>query len=362
MSIETKSFESKTLGREIRSLTSLRGIASVWIMFLHGFDLFIVIVPESFFVRPLIESRGMAVSLFFIMSGYVLGLRYLDKYKIFNSAESLRFWFLRLCRIYPVHLLTLFICLLMVARKGWPTDEGHSLSSFWSNIFLTHAWNQQFQLSWNYPAWAISSEWFAYLLFPFLAPLLSRLSERQSIEVVLVCTLVSIGVYNQHSNMPFQGLVGMLPAFIGGVCLSKRFKPSESTLFAVVGCVIMLAMVALPYAIPSGFVRSFVYLPLLYGLVAALGAAGNQSFGPLTCKPLLWLGEISYSVYMTHFISLTLISRFGPIDWIAGSNLVTRIVATLLIIMAVLGGSLVSYYVIERPARKYSRFVVSKSQ
>ena len=130
MSIETKSFESKTLSREIRSLTSLRGIASVWIMFLHGFDLFIVIVPESVFVRPLIESRGMAVSLFFIMSGYVLGLRYLDKYKIFNSAESLRFWFLRLCRIYPVHLLTLFICLLMVARKGWPTDEGHSLSSF----------------------------------------------------------------------------------------------------------------------------------------------------------------------------------------------------------------------------------------
>jgi len=64
---------------ELDSLTSIRGIASFWVVCYHFSTLCFTLLPECSAIRPLFECGNLAVPLFFILSGYVLSLRYREK-------------------------------------------------------------------------------------------------------------------------------------------------------------------------------------------------------------------------------------------------------------------------------------------
>ena len=345
---------------EIASLTSVRGIAALWVVLLHFSAVLFRVLPEASFLRPLTDAGIFAVPLFFILSGYVLGLRYLIRLRSPTASAAMRFWWLRLGRVYPVHLCTLAISLGMVARHGWPADEGHTIGRFVANCLLAHAWECNFRLSWNYPSWSISSEWFAYLIFPLLAFLLARASRTWAAVLVGVACGLSVGVYAFRQHLRFEGLAVVLPTFVGGVGLAIACPPGRSTPrsqpWAELG---LLAAVAFPFAVGPGPVLSALYLVSFFALVGFLGAAGNRSAAFWQSYSLVYLGEISYSLYMTHAITITLMVRFLPFDALQGQPMAVRIVALLGCLIVILGATVGVYHTVEWPLRNFSRRLVA---
>jgi peptidoglycan/LPS O-acetylase OafA/YrhL len=340
----------------IYALTSIRGIAALWVVLYHCSGVIFSLLPEFSVLNPLIDCGHLAVPLFFILSGYVLSLRYLSRNAILSFKSIIQFLWFRLGRIYPVHIATLLICLVMTARRGWPIDEGHSVEKFLLNCFLIHAWDYSFNLSWNYPSWSISSEWFAYLCFPLLAVGLSRL-RRTSLVVLLVITCVfSVWVYVIEQSLIFKGLVVVIPTFTGGVILGmvcQPCKPTASSQWLDKGFLILL--IVLPFLLESIQLRTAIYILLFFLIVATLGKSGNRSSLFWQAPGLLYLGEISYSLYMTHTITLTLISRFLPLNAVSGSLLIFRFTFVLNCILLILLSALPIYYLVEKPLRKLSR-------
>lgn len=340
----------------IYSLTSIRGIAALWVVLYHFSGVMTSLLPESSVLNPLIYCGHLAVPLFFILSGYVLSLRYLGKNSILSFKSIIQFLWFRLGRIYPVHIATLLICLVMTARRGWPIDEGHSVKKFLLNCFLIHAWDYSFNLSWNYPSWSISSEWFAYLCFPLLAVVLSRLRHTSLVVLLVITCILSVGVYVIEQSLVFKGIVVVIPTFTGGVVLGmvcQPYRPTTALRWLDKGLLILL--VVLPFILDSIQLQTVVYILLFFVIVATLGRSGNSCSLFWQAAPLVYLGEISYSLYMTHTITLTLISRFLPLNALSGSLLIVRFTFVLNCLFIILLSALPMYYLVEKPLRKLSR-------
>ncbi|MBD2503655.1 acyltransferase family protein [Anabaena azotica] len=228
--------ESRVMGlnheknHHIYSLTSIKGIASLWVVLYHIAEFMTNLLPEWSIINPLISCGHLAVPLFFILSGYLLSLRYLVTDSLLSFKSIIQFLWLRLGRIYPVHIVTLLICLAMTARRGWPIDEAHSVERFFSNCFLIQAWDYSFNLSWNYPSWSISSEWFAYICLPMFAVVLSRLRRTALIALIVISCVLSVWVYVIEQSLVFKGIIVVIPTFIGGVVLGMLCQPSKSTI------------------------------------------------------------------------------------------------------------------------------------
>ena len=343
---------------EIASLTSVRGIAAFWVVLFHLSPILFEVLPEIASLRSLVGAGELAVPLFFVLSGYVLGLRYLTRMSFPSARGLLLFWWLRLGRVYPVHFCTLVISLGMVARREWPTDTGHTPGTFVANMLLTHAWDYEFRLSWNFPSWSISSEWFAYLIFPLVAVLLSQVSRGRATLITAGACLLSAGAYALEEYLPFKGLAVVAPTFIGGVGLAILYPPgSHSIRIRFIPELCLLAAIVLPFAISRGSLQKSLYIVAFFSLVAALGATGNQASVFWRMRPLVYLGEISYSLYMTHAITIALLTRFIPLDQLGSEGLFYRLLTQFGCLACILLATTAMFYVVERPLRILSRRV-----
>jgi peptidoglycan/LPS O-acetylase OafA/YrhL len=347
---------SQSVEGEILSLTSVRGVAAFWVVVFHFSEVMFGFLPEANILGPLIASGGFAVPLFFILSGYVLGLRYLIKLSSPTIKSVLRFWWLRLGRVYPVHLCTLLVSVIIFTRRGWPTDEGHSVGRLIANLSLTQAWDYSYRLSWNYPSWSISSEWFAYLIFPPLAVALSRVGRASALALLIAACVLSACVYSIRQQLAFEGLAVVLPTFVGGVVLAILIPSGRSSWRTHPWAEVeLLAILSLPFIVGSGQAQSSLYLLLFFALVGSLGVQGNQCMAFWKVTPLFYLGEISYSLYMTHAITITLMSRFFPFGMVQRLPLTVRFAVFLGCLVVILGVALAVYFAVERPLRSLSR-------
>ena len=88
------------------------------------------------------------------------------------------------------------------------TEEGYTATTFVANIFLVQTWVPDFRLNWNYPAWSISSEWFAYLWFPVLSfVVLARVRSLRGGALLLALALLgSIVIRPNPATVPPKGI------------------------------------------------------------------------------------------------------------------------------------------------------------
>src|SRR5262245_13940103 len=210
---------------EIVSLTSLRGILALWVVVYHFWNDLIRLFPSVEIMSPLAKMGYMAVPAFFMLSGFVLAYNYGERFHRLRWPEYVRFQFLRLARIYPVHLFTLLIVAAMVWVSGLVgfqlTDAGYTTRDFILNVFLVHTWVPDFKLNWNYPSWSISSEWFAYLVFPLaVAGILRHLRTRLRAAIFSAVMLAgSIAVMIAWQPWRFYELVLVVPTFFAGAAV-----------------------------------------------------------------------------------------------------------------------------------------------
>jgi len=154
-------------GAELKALTSVRGIAAWLVVFFHIRQALALPHP----VLAVLAKGYLAVDFFFLLSGFVIWMSWGERIRTGGLAAVPAFLQRRVARVWPLHIFMLAFAMALAAAL---TLTGRSSDHFpWQelplHIFLLQNWGFTEHLAWNDPAWSISCELGAYLLFPLLA-------------------------------------------------------------------------------------------------------------------------------------------------------------------------------------------------
>ena len=204
--------------------------------------------------------------------------------------------------------------------------------------------------------WSLRYEWFFYLGLPVLGFVAGR--SRQPLAALL-STAVVAAIYQRFGwHNTFDP--NILQSFIGGIAAAyivRGPKLAAAGRSTVAGLLAVAALAAVVIFLPTAFTwKATLGLTVFFVVVAS----GNNLWGGLRLPGLLWLGDITYSIYLLHgFMLWTVFQCFWPRA--AGSNWAVFLGSSIVIdIVLVLIGSVV-FLLIERPAvllgkRHYRRF------
>lgn len=291
----------------IETLHSLRFVFIMLIVFSH-------IIGKSF------DFGGeCGVSFFFILSGFVLSLGYGKKVKQ-GYFQTPKFLLRQLLKFYPLHLLTLVVCVLLDARLGRYYDICHLLP----NILLLQSWIpfDEYYFVANGASWFLCDILFFYLVFSSMYRLLNELTVRHAVIFVVVVLLLysflatiipSLSVNSILYTNPLMRLLD----FCLGILLCRFYVTKESETLKMMTRCSRLSLTIIEVALVILLVASFyVYdmLPARYRCAAffwfvippVIGyfSYADRNGGLVTrClkQPLmLWLGGISLEIFLVH--------------------------------------------------------------
>jgi peptidoglycan/LPS O-acetylase OafA/YrhL len=337
------------------ALTAMRGLAAWWVVLHHFRDE----VPKALFGNTLysiIAHGDLAVDFFFELSGFVIALRYADRFSRPNWAVYKGFLVARIARLYPLYisLLVLFvvnpISVLLFSTAKTPGERYDPLY-FILSIPMVQNWGFTTSMGWNIPAWSVSTEWAAYLCFPccvWLASSFGVTSVRRGLVTLgfLIGLTISCSVsgHDLTADIPQFGLLRCLFEFGVGVSIQRiwHYWGTTTAWHSLAG---LLTTLGLGTTYVVGLAPDFAVLPAAFALLI-LTFSSEQGFGRLlSWRVLIILGEVSYSTYLVHYFVK---------DWVK-FLLIGHVSSPFLILVSYLGVVLVvsiaSYKVIEKPGR-----------
>ena len=349
---------------DIKALTGVRGIAALWVAVYHVLLLDTLPWP----VNNLISHGYLAVDMFFILSGFVMALsyRHLFEKKVFGR-NYLIFLIRRFARIYPLYFVaTLFIVLINIVHVSKSWDP--SIASLLENIFLIQGWGLGNSI--DGASWSISTELAAYLLFPVFVMTTLRgkyaLATSAALYIIGIITLsqIDLSAYEVNGHWPMNiyyastpyPLIRCLCEFGVGLvtfrlALSDKVKGLiSSTLVSVV--LFMTSFTLL-------FIRDtdVIFIATIPFIIIVLSTASDNLISRLFAwKPVFFLGEISYAVYLLHFEFLRVRVLGKP--WLIHHNVqpvLAEVTASSMFLVGLLFTSYVAFRFLEVPARRAIR-------
>lgn len=294
------------------TLTGLRGIAALAVLFYHIRGSMGGFLPER--AIGVLAQGYLAVDLFFVLSGFVLWWNYGAQFRDRGARTAPRFIVRRLARILPLHVAVLSaMALFAFALLATDRDPGahYSFAQLPAHYLLIQNWGIGDQLLWNDPAWSISTEWAAYLLLAISGGWLARRSVGPTMFPCLVIALAAglgtwfaaTGRASIGEDIPVTGLVRCLVEFTMGVLLCQWWSVQSTAArgpaiinrtiagLGVIAALLLVSGLSQPAAVP---------LIMTIIVIIALQASLLRR-PPLSGKLAIWLGEISYAVYLSHF-------------------------------------------------------------
>lgn len=357
----------------IGALTGVRAVAALWVVMAHFSPAMGHLFPWTAALWGFTWGGYLGVDLFFVLSGFILTHTYLDQSFKPDLRSYGRFLWLRLARIYPLHLATLLflaVAVAVAAIQGIELNmaERFSLADLGRNLLLIHAWGFADDLSWNIPAWSISSEWFAYLWFPLILPLVARTRSRllilsgSTLMYALLLGYFAIVGYSSRTLPNDGALIRIMTQFIVG-CLLYRFyqvTPWRPWVWQVIAY-LCVAGIAAYFAIwPATEFGSLAPAPLCAILVLALARANGPLAAGLASPFMLFWGEASYALYMTHDIWRLILNKLLPADRFADDALLIRLGVFFVYGVFIFGTAALTYLLLERPARRWMRHLLDR--
>ncbi|WP_459790628.1 acyltransferase family protein [Arthrobacter sp. AD-310] len=343
----------------LRQLNGVRIIAALWVVVYHYQPQIYGLLPESTFLAAITGAGYLAVDLFFVLSGFIICYQYLGRFARPTKRGYARFLVKRIARIYPAHLAVLLaLATLVIASRTVGAEvsnaDNYSTSGFFLDLFLIRSWVGDSQ-GWNIPAWSLSAEWLAYVLYPVIALGVTWLGSKRLtfllIAALLIVLLEGLATWAYpSSHMPVPAARIVLAFSLGCIVylVSKRVRLSEKKGWLGVGS--LIALLAVPAVLPEEPVRASLAV-LLSGIVILLLACGSgRPVRTLGALPLNAGGQISFSLYLAHVPALMILVRVIPVERFVDSPLPLRVaVVALYIVLAVVAGAIL-YLGIEKPA------------
>jgi len=354
-------------GEILPALTGVRALAAFMVLSLHAGQNF-----PNWLVNGALTSRGyLGVDLFFILSGFIIAHVYMyDLVPVRGRSLRVFLWH-RFIRLFPAHAAVLIVLvglIIAVRSAGIELNEQQN----WNyrdlpwHFLMMHAWGTTDLAGWNLPSWSISAEWFAYLLFPGIAAVTLALPRRMALPLALAPLLATAVVF--HLNewgigsawIGAPALLRVSSEFTCGVLLYRAVRVDTASLPSWLSDTLTFAALAALGAAAFLDANDFVLIALLATLIVGVSGQGVGMRAIFGRRPVVWLGEISYSIYLVHFPVL-LVLRHG-VDHIARLRLAesesTRLVLFAISVAVVIGAASLSYYLVEHPARRRWRNAV----
>lgn len=330
-------------GGELKPLTSIRGVAVIWVV-LHHLTLYYRF-PRMGPVSLFFFTGSVGVDIFFVLSGFILTL----VHRNLSPAGLKNFALRRIFRIYPLHLTVLatlaLLCLFPRMRALWGADwrDLPAVALLVQPFFLDHA-------AWNGPTWSAGIEMSCYLAFPILLFAARRLP-----TAAVICLLPLTAYAEYRVQLLYQGTWFGLPSFLRGLgafgfgmnlgLIPQRFNSPKLHVAAelLAGAILM----------GSCILRDTEIIPLAAGVMIWILASGDGPVAQaLSIKPLVFIGAISFSIYLVHLPIADLFNLAWPIiphppldvNFLRRESLYFAVVLTV---------SSITYRFIEEPARRF---------
>ncbi len=290
---------------KIEELESIRGIAAVLVVLFH-MPAWNPWLTDIRFIR----NSYYMVDLFFVLSGFVMNLNYGDR--LHGVRDLTRFQFLRLGRLYPVHLLFLLLAVL-TAASGWIAATAFGLhnpngsafkdatfASFTEQLLLIDSLGF-FRIAhpFNLPSWSISVEFYTYLVFGIVC-LISSYVLRLSAFVALSGAALVLLSFSGESIANFSHILQCLAGYFLGCLVASiaarhaEVLPPGSSLAALAAMCLFLCLRQAPQFDVLIFFLSAALI------IAVICSRDDSAKAVLRGKPLRFLGLVSYSIYMSH--------------------------------------------------------------
>ncbi|MCL5229103.1 acyltransferase family protein [Pseudomonas nunensis] len=327
---------------QIDSLTSLRFFAAAMIVVGHGGS-------NSYFSYSInfVDVRN-AVSFFFVLSGFILS----HAYRNLDLNHGVRSFFAaRVSRLYPSHIFTAILAVLLLS----PIDSLYDFARAGVNILMLQSLVPL--LPWHYSlnavSWSISTEFFFYALFPFILPIAKkrpRLLALSSVLIVVVmiaaASLFNLSTIEAAGGVTAWGILYISPVtrlaeFMAGMVAyqaalkiqagSNPWSSSKATWFEFLSLFfVVLSMSTFAWLSKNVLVNiapqagvwvlvagSFISFSILISVFSVQRGA-LSSF--LTWTPLVYLGKISFSLYMVHQLVIRCMYKWNggsfEADWL----------------------------------------------
>jgi peptidoglycan/LPS O-acetylase OafA/YrhL len=354
--------------QKISPLTSVRFFLASFVLFHHSVRTFFPgfsgrgahRVPEGF-LGIVSFAFPVAVSFFYLLSGYVLSLVYLRDGQALNKR---RFFTARFARLYPLYFVMLVVAtpeLLVweVQRHGMKTGMIKTVEIFAANVAMTQVWYPSRLLRINPPSWSLCGEIFFYLCFPLLGTLLWKL---RGARLWMTALTLYVGgqalVWGMRTQLSFEMAMVLPPfhlsTFALGILLARwqtlqqRQRGKERMRVWQVNAVLGLSVsgVALSVCLVPWFRVEAPYnngllAPIFAGFIWALSAVSTPLSRWLCGRWPVALGNSSYALYLIHTPMLVLFRHF---QWVTH--------AFYLVYLALcIGLSVLSFHYFETPVR-----------
>jgi peptidoglycan/LPS O-acetylase OafA/YrhL len=364
-------FNRSADSHEIRPLTGIRGFAASLVVVYHFYPSWVLLLPGLRLFAPFASRGHLGVDLFFILSGFILSYVYSAGDAKLGISEYRRFLWLRIARVYPNHLATLgFLLLIVLVSKycGIVLSGDYSFTALPAQLTMTHSWPflNGGEFSWNYPSWSISAEWFAYLLlFPAMWRLL-RLSLLGEVSFFIIGHVV-LGLWLLFATTPskqYGAVVQVSCEFISGALLFGAYRHTGlmTRLCQRYISAVFVGVIGLLFFCPIT-VRLAPTIAVLFFPALLIGLTRETAFisKVFSTSLALWLGRVSYALYMTHAIAQKVIKILLPTEHYVNSPLIIRLLILSANILLILLFAVALYYAVEVPSRNYlRRITVSK--
>lgn len=352
----------------------MKNLQNKFISGLDGLRALAVIMVVGYHLKlPLFKGGVLGVTIFFVISGFLITRLLLQELENKNSIDLKSFWIKRVKRIWPalIFMISVIIIVSAFCNRILFTKASHD---FVSAIFGFNNWYQIFNnISYfdngGAPSpllhcWSLAIETQFYLIFPFIIILISKIKnnkkERYQLLSLITTILIVVSsllmfilfdptgnpsrVYYGLDTRAFSLLIGALLAIFTqcdfNFTLKKNINDVMGILSLVIVCVIVTRVAGYNAFLYKG---AYLLTSLFTALVIFSILRKNSLLSKVLSIPVIdWLGKLSYSIYLWHYPIIILISGGKK------SSVPTMLIEIILtLVMAV-----ISYYLVETPIRR----------
>ena len=297
--------------RHYKTLDGLRGVAAVVVVMFHLFETF----SGGDHAKQIINHGYLAVDFFFVLSGFVIGYAYDDRW---NKMSLGGFFKRRLIRLHPMITMAMVIGAVTFYFQASPVFPGiHEVPV--SKLILVmligftlipvgksldiRGWGEMHPL--NGPAWTLFFEYIGNILY---AVIIRRLSNAVLFVLVILAgaALIHLAVTSEQGDIiggwsiqwpQFRiGLTRLLYPFLAGLLLSRIIKPGKIKHSFLWCGLLLIAVLAFPRVPMNGLYDSLCII-FVFPIIVYLGASGEE----VASRVSNFLGEISYPIYIIHY-------------------------------------------------------------